>query len=520
MTYLIVYIGSVLLALLFTPTVIAVARSLNIYDDLHVRKVHAEAVPRIGGVAIVSAMLGGLIPVFWSKDIVSGVLGEMDLQLCVLLGAGIFIFAVGLIDDVHHLRVRTKFFAQLLGATVLCSVGVRIESIRLLDWFEIDFGWFAWFITIIWIVGITNAVNLIDGLDGLAAGISGITCGVIAIFSVYCGQPLMAILMLALLGGLTGFLFFNFNPARIFMGDCGSLFLGFMLAGASVMCAAKSSTIVGLAIPCLALGIPIFDTLFSMLRRFLERRSMFSADRGHFHHRLLDMGIHHRDVVVLIYLLTFLMAGLGMFMMATRDMATVIIFGCVLILHFLVFRFVGAIRLQEALTNIRHKRSIALRAKGHQRDFEEAQLLLRRAMTFEQWWHAVQEAGKELGFAWMVLPQKARDGSERTLLWRRPDLAEVTHELFETTLPVRQRRVNDKLRISLAVEVEGLLETVGHRVALFSRLIDEHSPADLPPEVVEIERQGGECYRGIMDNIVELPSDSQEKRRETGKVMT
>ena len=142
----------------------------------------------------------------------------------------------------------------------------------------------------------------------LQQGISAIACGVIAILAIHGGQAVMAVLMLALLGSLCGFLVFNFNPAKIFMGDCGSLFLGFTIAFSGVMCASKSSALVGLALPILALGIPIFDTLFSMLRRFLERRSLFSPDRSHFHHRLLALGLKQRHVVVVSYAVTCLIA--------------------------------------------------------------------------------------------------------------------------------------------------------------------------------------------------------------------
>ena len=265
-TYLTVYIGSVLLATLLTPIVIFVARALNIYDDLNARKIHATVIPRIGGIAIVAAMLGLIVPVLWLDNRIGNLFRQAQPQLLGMMAAAMFIFAVGLIDDISHLRARTKLLAQLIAAFGICAVGIRIDRVAVVDWMVLDLGWLSWPVTIFWIVAITNAVNLIDGLDGLAAGISAITCAVIAVFSMYNDQPVMAVLMLALLGSLSGFLFFNFNPARIFMGDCGSLFLGFMLATASVMCTAKSTTIVGLALPSLALGIPIFDTIFKIGR--------------------------------------------------------------------------------------------------------------------------------------------------------------------------------------------------------------------------------------------------------------
>ncbi|MHC4539472.1 MAG: MraY family glycosyltransferase, partial [Planctomycetota bacterium] len=222
-------------------------------------------------------------------------------ELIVMLSAASSVFVVGLIDDLKTkgLSARTKFFGQLIAAIAICSVGVRIRSIAVADWLTLDIGWFSWPLTLLWIVGITNAVNLSDGLDGLAAGISAVACGAIAVFAIYSHNVVMAVLMLALLGSLTGFLFFNFNPARIFMGDCGSMFLGFTLASSSVLCSMKSPVLVGLALPVLALGVPIFDTLFSMLRRFLERRSIFAPDRSHFHHKLIDLGLTQRHVVLI-----------------------------------------------------------------------------------------------------------------------------------------------------------------------------------------------------------------------------
>jgi UDP-GlcNAc:undecaprenyl-phosphate GlcNAc-1-phosphate transferase len=498
-TYLTVYIGSVILAIMLTPIVIFAARALNIYDDLSARKVHARVIPRIGGIAIVMAMLGLVVPVLWLDNRIGNLFRQIQPQLLVMIGAGLFIFAVGLVDDISHLRARTKLFAQLVAAVVICAVGIRIDRVVVADWLSVELGWFAWPVTVFWIVAITNAVNLIDGLDGLAAGISAITCAVIAVFSMYIDQPVMVVLMLALLGSLSGFLFFNFNPARIFMGDCGSLFLGFMLAAASVMCTAKSTTIVGLALPSLALGIPIFDTIFSILRRFLERRSLFAPDRSHFHHRLLDMGLRHRHAVVLVYLVTAVIAGLGMFMIATKNMATIIVFFCLLVLLVLVFRLVGAVRLRETLARIQSKRAITLEAKDQQRNFEEAQLLLRRANNFAQWWQAVQNAAIQLDLAWIVMPHKSRSDIERTLMWRKNGPEPASHSLLETSLPVCQRRAGETLRISLAVQVDESLESASHRVALFGRLIDEHGLAQLTEQCKAVAGVDNQINQSIKD---------------------
>ncbi len=481
-TYLTAYIGATILALLFTPIVILLARIFNIYDKLDVRKVHDSAMPRIGGAAIVFAVLGTAAPIFLLDNAFKGALKDPS-SFYVLAVCSFFVFAVGLIDDISHLRARTKFFSQLAAAFTICYFGIRIDSIPLWGAYSINLGLFAWPLTMLWIVGVTNAINLIDGLDGLAAGIATIVSGSIAVYSIHCGMFPLAVMILILAGALTGFLCFNFNPARIFMGDCGSTYLGFVLAAAAVLCVKQneSGAFVGLALPILALGIPIFDTLFSILRRSLERRSIFSPDRSHFHHRLLDLGMDHKHVVLFNYILTVSMAGFGMFILVSESfIGSFLIFFSLLILLVLIFQLVGAVRLRESYARFRHKQALITLANHRKRCFEKAQLLLRRPMNFEQWWLAVQQAAEQLGIAWLMLPQRNRDGSCNILAWKYPGLEPDPSNLLETNLPVRQRRIDDSLRISLAVTIGGSLESAGHCIALFSRLIDEHSVQDLP----------------------------------------
>jgi UDP-GlcNAc:undecaprenyl-phosphate GlcNAc-1-phosphate transferase len=209
---------------------------------------------------------------------------------------------VGVVDDTRGLPALVKLTAQLVVAAVAFACGFRIDAISVPLVGNLSMGVFAFPMTLLWITGIINAVNLIDGLDGLAAGIvlfAGLTNFVIASLD---GSVFIAVVSAAMIGAVLGFLVFNFNPARIFMGDSGSYMLGYVL-GTSVIVGAsqKASTAVALLVPCLAMGVPIFDTLFSMIRRYLERRPLFSPDRGHIHHRLLDMGLTHRRAVLTIY---------------------------------------------------------------------------------------------------------------------------------------------------------------------------------------------------------------------------
>jgi hypothetical protein len=358
----------------------------------------------------------------------------------------------------------------------------------------LNFGWFSWPLTLLWIVGVTNAVNLSDGLDGLAGGICAVACGVAAVFAASTGNPAMVVLMLALLGSITGFLFFNFNPAKIFMGDCGSMFLGFSIASSSVLCFSKSFAFVGLALPVAALGVPIFDTLFSMLRRFLERRSIFSADRSHFHHRLIDLGLTQRQAVVAIYGLTLLTAGLGLLMIVVPKIYVLIIFFCILLLLLIVFHVVGSVRIEQIMAAMRTRYTITHREREERKSFEEATLHFRKAQTFDQWWQAVSTAADKMEFWTVDMPVVNRDGTSRALNWRYTGHGSVAGQegLIQVHVPVRDRRSGSSLHLKIELYKNGSLESAGRRVALFTRLIDENDINNLRIKGRRLEDVGGD----------------------------
>lgn len=448
------------------------------FDAPDVRKIHSEPIPRIGGVAIFVSMMGPIMLLFLRNGIGYGSQFAQPKVLALLVAAG-FVFLVGLVDDINGLRVRVKLLAQLIAALGVCYVGIRIDSIAITESVVIHFGWLSWPVTIFWIVGISNAVNFIDGLDGLAAGICAVTCGVIVVLTLYFGPPVMTIMMLSLLGALSGFLFFNFNPAKIFMGDSGSLFLGFTIASSSVLCAAKAETLVGLALPVLALGIPIFDTFLSMLRRFLERRSIFSPDRSHFHHRLLALGLHQRHAVITAYVLTLFAAGFGMFMLFARSAQTIILFVCILLLLVLAFRVVGAVQLRETIGSLKRKYVASHQAKQEIENFEKVELYFRQAEVFDQWWEAVCFAAEKMDFVGGLLPLTNRDGTKRMLAWEKDGEDIVTDDIVNISLPIRDRRAGPPLVLKVRVRANGSLESAGRRVSLFGRLLEEYSVASL-----------------------------------------
>jgi len=478
-TYLCVYLGSAFLALVITPAVIWLARRIKAVDHPGVRTIHERPIPRIGGVAIFLSAMSLIVAVLFLNNAVGHAFKDMRLQLTTLFCTATFIFFIGLVDDLRRLPARFKFLAELLAACVLCLVGVRVSSVAVTEQWTLQLGSLSWPLTLLWIVGITNAVNMSDGLDGLAAGISAIACGVIAIFAIHGGSLIMAVLSLALAGSLSGFLFFNFNPAKIFMGDCGSLFLGYTIAASSVMCMTKSSAVVGLALPFLALGVPIFDTLFSMLRRFLERRSMFAPDRSHFHHKLVDLGLKQGHVVILIYVITLAAAGLGMFMLVTRDGTTLMVFFCILLLLVVTFRVVGPLRLKDTIVAVQQKYQLSSRREQEQRIFEHAQLNLRNTRSPQEWWRAVCETAERMDLAWVSLKTRHKDGRVDEEIWRAPRSKPNFSRLITVTIPLGKSEKGAAEEFELAISAGGSLEDANHRATLFGRLIDEHSvPAE------------------------------------------
>ena len=473
-TYVGVYVGSLCLALLTTPIVIFVARRLKALDRPGVRTVHTRPVPRIGGIAIFFAAMTLIVSVVFLDNQIGAAIRRMPVQLGTLLCTASVIFLVGLVDDLKGLPATVKLLVEAVAAGVLCHVGVTVSALEITDGVRLDLGALSCPLTILWIVGITNAVNLSDGLDGLAAGVSAVACAAIAVFALTSQNPVMAVFMLALLGGLCGFLFYNFNPAKIFMGDCGSLFVGFTIASASVMCLTTSCALVGLALPILALGIPIFDTLFAILRRFVERRSLFAPDRSHFHHRLIDLGLKQRHAVITIYIATCIVTGLGLFMMVRRDAGSLVVFACLLFLLILLFQVVGEVHLRPTLSALQDKYMLARREKRERRAFEELQLRFRRVHDPTEWWLAVCDAGRELNLAWVSLTARGEGDEIDTRVWRETTIKPCASDVVTMSFRIKDISTGGSVEFEIAIVADESLESAGRRGALFSRLMDEY----------------------------------------------
>jgi len=318
-SYLVAFGLALAIGALLTPLVRNISLRFKLYDVPDGRRVHDRVIPRTGGIAIAIAFLAPVIGIAMTQAKEGEIVYQnADYMLGIILG-GVFTMLVGLMDDMRGLGARKKFLLQGLVATFAFVMGFRIDAVSLPFAAAIPMGMLSYFITVIWIVGIINAVNLIDGLDGLAGGIAFF----VLVFNFALGywnhSVLACLIAAALAGAVLGFLIYNFNPASIFMGDAGSMFIGYVLALGAINSGQKSATTVAMLTPIVAMGIPIMDTLFSMIRRFLENRSMFAADRGHIHHRLLDMGLTHRRSVFILYGFTVLLIGVALLIHLGRN---------------------------------------------------------------------------------------------------------------------------------------------------------------------------------------------------------
>ena len=284
------------LSYFFTPPVKNFAHKVGAIDvPKDARRMHKKPIPRLGGLAIYGGFLCSIL-----------IFGQLDeTMLCVLLGAAIIV-ALGIFDDVLALGAKLKFVVQIVAAAIpVCigdlQIGLVTNLNPLSDTPFVHLGILAVPVTIIWIVGITNAVNLIDGLDGLAVGVSSIAAITMLAVALLTGNMPIAITMAALAGACIGFMPYNLNPAKIFMGDTGSTFLGYMLATVSIMGLFKFYAVISFAVPFLILGLPIFDTANAIIRRVAAGRSPMSPDRGHVHHKLIDMGFNQKQAVAILY---------------------------------------------------------------------------------------------------------------------------------------------------------------------------------------------------------------------------
>jgi UDP-GlcNAc:undecaprenyl-phosphate GlcNAc-1-phosphate transferase len=328
-SYLTLFTISFLIALFVTPLVRCKATEWGaIASPDDGRHIHTRPTPRLGGAAIFAAFIVTLLCVPFLGNMVSDSFQSNLPRLAALLLPATFIFLFGVYDDFRGANAPVKLIFQTAAAAMVYAAGFRIENL------SSPFGghWHLPFLlslplTVLWIVVLTNAFNLIDGIDGLAAGASVFALISILIFSVAQGNPEISLVAVVLVGAVMGFLRYNFNPATIFLGDSGSLFLGFMAAALSLAGSQKGSTIVAIAIPLVSFGLPVTEAGLSLARRYLSGQSLLAGDRGHIHHKLLDHGLTQRQAVILLYAVCAIFSLFGLMLLnPARNLAALVFF--------------------------------------------------------------------------------------------------------------------------------------------------------------------------------------------------
>ena len=401
-------VSAFIFSLILTPLVRNYARRWGFVDQPdHGRKVHDGPIPRVGGIAIVAAYLLSYLAV-WIVGFHGGELimqGGLAMAVKMAPAAGL-IFLIGLWDDLRTIKPWQKFAGQVVAAVIVYFAGVHVQG----------FGGFqmgaAWSLpaTVFWLVLCTNAVNLIDGVDGLATGVGLFATATTLMAAMLQNNIDLAWAVAPLLGCLLGFLRYNFNPATIFLGDSGSLLIGFLLGCYSIIWSQKSATILGMTAPLLALSIPLLDTALAVVRRFLRGQPLFTADRGHIHHRLLDRGFSPRRVALMVYGLCMVSAIFALGVMNASFQGVVIILFCGMAwmgiqhLGYVEFGVAGHMFVEGAFRRALNT-NIALRI------MEER---LRSAITPDECWDVIEDSAKNFGFHTIEMALAGRMYSYRT----------------------------------------------------------------------------------------------------------
>lgn len=443
-TILIIFAIALSLSLVLTPLAGRLGVRFGALDEPAERKMHGKPIPRTGGLSIFVVFILTLVISSLFNTKISDLL-ILDRQTAFLLAGAIICFNIGLFDDFRRLGPWIKFLFQIMAASVAYWGGIHIGGFNVLGVY-IKVGLFSYFVTVFWFVLFINAVNLVDGLDGLAGGIVVFASAIMVILSVLKEDFLTAIFFTTLGGSVLGFLRYNFNPATIFLGDGGSYFLGYAVAGISIMGSVKSQLSAAILIPLLALGIPLFDTILSPLRRFIRGRKMFQPDNGHVHHRLIDMGLTTKKAVFTIYILTFLLCIMAVVMVNIRDeqaglFLIVLGTGVVIFVRKLgYFEYIGSDKIYGWLKDITDEAGIS----HHRRTFLSLQIDAGRSENFEELWQHITIAFNMLEFDMAELNLNSKNPSnsafQKHWLWTREGF-EISNDicnesLFKLELPL------------------------------------------------------------------------------------
>jgi len=389
---LILAISALLFTLALTPACRALCRYFGWVDHPDLRKLHRGPIPRAGGIAILAGYAAALAILRLSPLWAAYNATWAPLSVRALLPAVLVAFATGLLDDLFTLKPWMKFLGQISAAALACNAGVQIHGIGSHSfagtWWQIP-------LTIFWLVACSNAFNLIDGLDGLAVGVGIFAAATAFLSAILTGNIALAVVTAPLLGALLGFLPYNFNPASIFMGDCGSLTVGFLLGCFGVIWSQKSATLLGMTAPLIAMAIPLLDTTLAISRRFLRGQPIFAADRGHIHHRLIARGFTTRRIAWLLYAAAGLLATLSLLIGNAHFEGIVVVAFCVVI--WFAVRYLGYEEFDVARRMLFG--GFFRRILDANITVTQFELALHAARTVDECWQALLDTSRILGFS-------------------------------------------------------------------------------------------------------------------------
>lgn len=410
-TVTVAFILAALISAVLTPLVRDLACRYGWLDEARSsRKVHGKPIPRLGGIAIALGFYAPLVGLLVVDSATGAQFRADQSRVLGLFLGGAAIVLLGIYDDLRGSGAAKKLVVQAVVAYAVYRLGFRVDQITNPFGPAIQLGWLGLPFTLLWIVGVVNAMNLIDGLDGLAGGVALIAVGTTFLTALQGGNPMMLLFTASLAGAILGFLRFNFNPASIFMGDTGSMFLGFVLATASIQTHQKSSTTVAMLIPIVTLGLPIGDTLLAVVRRALRGVPVFHSDRGHIHHRLMAKGLSQRQVVGVLYGVCLLLGAAALALTRASGMAAAMVLLAVATFTVGLLYWVGYIHWRDAgqVVEVR-KHNLQLRTAIH-----EIGKKLQEAEQPYEVWKSVRIAAGILGASCVELELTHHNGVERT----------------------------------------------------------------------------------------------------------
>jgi UDP-GlcNAc:undecaprenyl-phosphate/decaprenyl-phosphate GlcNAc-1-phosphate transferase len=417
-TYLAFFATALVAAFTLTPWIRNLGIQFGILDRPSLRKVHRDEIPRVGGLAILAATLLPFLGfLFYSNLLLEQIRFFWQPMTGLVLGS-LLVFGVGFADDLYRLSPWPKLIVEIAAGLLAAALGLRIQLAPAALGLPFDLSWLSYPLTVLWLVGITNAVNLADGIDGLAAGIATFAAIILFFMTFNSIYSLVALLAVALAGATLGFLRYNFYPATVFLGDAGSLFLGFYLGALSIWASEKSTITFSLLIPMVALGLPMADMLYAVLRRWSRGVPLKQADREHIHHKLLDMGFGQPVTVLILYGVNILLIVFATLLLLTRNS---------LAAYILVFLGLALILGSRILGYFRFSR-IARKIRQRWKDIQQTKFITFRSHLLNQAfkregtlggrWRMAQELFRDLGFKRVQFKPKA--SPLPPLEWSRP----------------------------------------------------------------------------------------------------